>query len=94
MCSSDSVDHWIATTVQKLGKLDGAVNMAGIISPAKPTTELTDKAWNFNFDVNARGVYCFLGAQLKAMAPGGSIVCFEPFAYHFGISADLKYRCL
>ena len=71
---SGSVDAWIKSTVEKLGKLDGAVNMAGVISPAKPITEETDETWNFNFDVNARGVFFCLRAQLKAMSDGGSIV--------------------
>lgn len=71
---SQSVDTWIRSTVEKLGKLDGAVNMAGVISPAKPITEETDETWNFNFDVNARGVFFCLRAQLRAMGVGGSIV--------------------
>lgn len=71
---SKSVDAWIKSTVEKLGKLDGAVNMAGVISPAKPITEETDETWNFNFDVNARGVFFCLRAQLSAMSDGGSIV--------------------
>jgi NAD(P)-dependent dehydrogenase (short-subunit alcohol dehydrogenase family) len=37
--SSRSVDDWIASTVERLGRLDGAVNMAGIITPAKPVAE-------------------------------------------------------
>jgi NAD(P)-dependent dehydrogenase (short-subunit alcohol dehydrogenase family) len=74
---SQSVDTWIKSTVKKLGKLDGAVNMAGVISPAKPITETPDEAWNFNFDVNARGVFFCLRAQLKAMGDGGSIVSFQ-----------------
>lgn len=72
--SSQSVDAWVKSTVEKFGKLDGAVNMAGVISPAKPITEETDETWNFNFDVNARGVFFCLRAQLRAMSPGGSIV--------------------
>lgn len=71
---SESVNSWIESTVQKLGKLDGAVNMAGIITAGCPITEMTDESWNFNFDVNARGVFFCLRAQLKAMKSGGSIV--------------------
>ncbi|GIJ90600.1 hypothetical protein Asppvi_009561 [Aspergillus pseudoviridinutans] len=71
---SKSVDAWIQSTVEKLGKLDGAVNMAGVISPAKPITEETDETWDFNFAVNARGIFFCLRAQLRAMSAGGSIV--------------------
>ncbi|KAJ5369123.1 uncharacterized protein N7496_008883 [Penicillium cataractarum] len=71
---SSQVDSWIQSTVDKLGKLDGAVNMAGVISPAKPITETTDETWNFNFGVNSTGLFYCLRAQLRAMTAGGSIV--------------------
>lgn len=72
--NSQAVNSWIELTVQKLGKLDGAVNMAGIITRATPITEETDENWDFNFAVNARGVFFCLRAQLRAMTSGGSIV--------------------
>ncbi|KAJ5132050.1 hypothetical protein N7448_006208 [Penicillium atrosanguineum] len=81
---SHSVDAWIRSTVEKLGKLDGAVNMAGVISPAKPITEETDETWNFNFEVNARGVFFCLRAQLRAMGDGGSIVSAASVFGQFG----------
>lgn len=71
---AESVNTWIESTVEKLGKLDGAVNMAGIITPAVSIAEMTDESWNFNFDVNARGVFFCLRAQIRAMQTGGSIV--------------------
>lgn len=76
--SRKSVDSWIEQTLQKLGKLDGAVNMAGIIRPAKPITESTEDDWDSTFAVNARGVFNCLGAELKAISPGGSIVSRLP----------------
>lgn len=79
---AESVNAWIESTVQKLGKLDGAVNMAGVITPAVPIAEMTDDSWNFNFDVNARGVFFCLRAQIRAMQTGGSIVS--------NINADLE----
>lgn len=69
-----SVDGWIQSTVDRLGKLDGAVNMAGIITPAAPITEETDENWDFTFSVNTRGVFFCLRAELNAMKAGGSIV--------------------
>lgn len=74
--SSQSVNAWIESTVQKLGKLDGAVNMAGVITPATAITQETDERWEFAFSVNTQGVFYCLRAQLKAMAAGGSIVGF------------------
>lgn len=72
--SSESVNKWIQSTVQKLGKLDGAVNMAGVITTATPIAEETDEHWDFSFAVNTRGVFFCIRAQLKAMTAGGSIV--------------------
>lgn len=69
-----SIDSWIASTMAKYGKLDGAVNMAGVITKAKPITETSDDDWNFSFDVNARGVFNCLRAQLRVMNAGASIV--------------------
>lgn len=72
--NSQSVDAWITSTVAKFGRLDGAVNMAGVITPATPITEVRDEDWNFSFDVNARGVFYCVRAQLRAMGDGASIV--------------------
>ena len=78
---SSSVDTWIASTIAKFGKLDGAVNMAGVITKARPTTEVSDEEWDFNFDVNARGVFFCLRAELRVMSEGGSIVSLSfPFS--------------
>jgi NAD(P)-dependent dehydrogenase (short-subunit alcohol dehydrogenase family) len=76
VCDSSQVDSWIQSTLQNLGKLDGAVNMAGVISPATPITETTDETWNFNFAVNSTGLFYSLRAQLRAMGAGGSIVSY------------------
>ncbi|KAJ3539730.1 hypothetical protein NM208_g5374 [Fusarium decemcellulare] len=72
--NSASVDSWIKKTIEKLGKLDGAVNMAGIIAPAVPVTDLGDDAWDRTFAVNTRGVFNCIRAELKAMSAGASIV--------------------
>ncbi len=74
---SESVDAWIEKTTRELGRLDCAVNMAGIISPATPITEYSDSDWDNVFAVNARGVFNCLRAQLRVMT-GGSIVSGFP----------------
>jgi NAD(P)-dependent dehydrogenase (short-subunit alcohol dehydrogenase family) len=71
---SDTVNAWIQSTIEKLGKLDGAVNMAGIISPAVPIAQMADETWDFELSVNARGVFACLRAEINAMTAGGSIV--------------------
>lgn len=69
-----SVNSWIHSTKQKYGKLDSAVNMAGIIAKTANVSELSDKDWDFSFAVNAKGVFNCIRAELNAMGPGGSIV--------------------
>ena len=71
---SETVDSWIQETVRMFGRLDGAVNMAGVITPACPVASMTDAAWDFVFAVNARGVFSCIRAQVNAMKGGGSIV--------------------
>ena len=80
---SETVDSWIQQTVGRLGRLDGAVNMAGVISPACPVARMTDQDWDFNFAVNARGVFACIRAQINAMASGGSIVSRFLFPFPF-----------
>ncbi|KAI1257507.1 hypothetical protein MGN70_000549 [Eutypa lata] len=89
--SSKSVDDWIESTVQKLGKLDGAVNMAGVITPATPIVEETDEHWDFSFNVNARGVFFCVRAQLRAMKSGASIVSAASTFGQFGAPGNVAY---
>lgn len=70
---SASVDSWIAKTMEKFGRLDGAANWAGVIR-INPVTEETDENWNFVMDVNSTGVFNCMRAQLRVMKDGASIV--------------------
>jgi NAD(P)-dependent dehydrogenase (short-subunit alcohol dehydrogenase family) len=78
-----AVESWIAATKSRFGRIDGAVNMAGVISEAKPVTEVTDEEWDFCFEVNVKGVFNCLRAELRAMGEGGSIVSFFSFFSFF-----------
>lgn len=69
-----SVDLWIEKTVQRHGKIDGAVNMAGVLGKSGSITDLSSEQFDFVFSVNTRGVFNCLRAQLKVMKTG-SIVC-------------------
>ncbi|KND90768.1 3-oxoacyl-[acyl-carrier-protein] reductase FabG, partial [Tolypocladium ophioglossoides CBS 100239] len=89
--NSPSVDAWIETTVQKLGKLDGAVNMAGVICPAAAVTDETDENWDLVFAVNTRGAFNCLRAELKAMTAGGSIVTAASVFGQFGAPGNAAY---
>lgn len=51
-----SVESAVAATLERAGALDLAVANAGV-SSMRRATEITDADWDFNFDVNARGVF-------------------------------------
>jgi meso-butanediol dehydrogenase/(S,S)-butanediol dehydrogenase/diacetyl reductase len=51
-----SVEAGFAQAISVFGTIDRVIANAGV-SNMKPTLDLTDEDWNFNFDVNARGVF-------------------------------------
>jgi NAD(P)-dependent dehydrogenase (short-subunit alcohol dehydrogenase family) len=80
------VDAWITNTVQHFGRLDGALNLAGVIgkSLGNPVTggvkDLTDDEWEFVVGINLTGVFNCMRAQLRVMADGGSVVSASSIA--------------
>lgn len=77
--NEDSVNDWIEKTVQRFGKLDGAVNMAGVLGPSVPTTELSKEQLEFVFSINVFGVFNCMKAQLKVMKSGSIVRDFLSF---------------
>lgn len=71
------VDAMVARTVDRWGRLDGAVNNAGVTGGVFiPVAEFTDDDWNSAIDVNLTGVFMSMRAEIPAMlaSGGGSIV--------------------
>ncbi|KAF2106170.1 hypothetical protein BDV96DRAFT_337022 [Lophiotrema nucula] len=87
----DQVQTWMSSTVERFGRLDGAVNMAGVIKPAVPITELSGDDWEFTFAVNAKGILNCLKAQIEAMGDGGSIVNAASVFGQFGAPGNAAY---
>ncbi|SOC15010.1 SDR family NAD(P)-dependent oxidoreductase [Rhodobacter maris] len=58
-----SVEAAFAAALEKMGKVDICIANAGV-SSMRRAVDLTDKDWDFNMDVNARGV--FLTNQIAA----------------------------
>lgn len=67
------VDKWVETTVARLGLLSGAANVAGVMRLGT-MTDLSDQDWDHVMNVNGRGVFYAMRAQLANMKDGGSIV--------------------
>ncbi|WYZ46819.1 hypothetical protein EsH8_IX_001044 [Colletotrichum jinshuiense] len=69
-----AVDTWVAETVEKLGPLDGAANVAGVLGRQgniATVPELEDGEWDFVMGVNARGILNAMRAQIPALRDGG-----------------------
>ena len=75
--SPSSVNHWISSTVSHYGRLDGAVNLAGVVGKqhfTAPIEDIEDEAWDFVLDVNINGVKNCMRAQIPHLNDGGSII--------------------
>ncbi|KPI44054.1 3-oxoacyl-[acyl-carrier-protein] FabG [Cyphellophora attinorum] len=76
------VDRWIRDTVQQLGRLDCAANFAGVLALNNvcKIQDETEENWDFHMNVNAKGVFLCLRAQIPHMKEGGSIVSIASVA--------------
>ncbi|KAF2462821.1 3-alpha--hydroxysteroid dehydrogenase [Lindgomyces ingoldianus] len=71
------VEDWIAATVSKFGKLDGAANLAGVIGKQNNIArieEVDDEDWEFIMGVNCKGLLNCMRAEIPHFNNGGSIV--------------------
>jgi len=71
------VESWIHGIVERYGRLDGAVNNAGIIGKhhgLRAVADLEDEEWHKIIAVNLTGTMYCMRAQLRAIVDGGSIV--------------------
>ncbi|TPX17902.1 uncharacterized protein E0L32_003003 [Thyridium curvatum] len=74
---AEKVNEWIEATVERFGRLDGAVNAAGTVGKyhgQKPIAELEDEDWHLVLGVNVTGMMHCLRAELRHIQDGGSIV--------------------
>lgn len=101
--NSEQVDGWINTAVKKLGRLDGAVNFAGVGHPVR-LVDQTNEQWDFVMDINAKGVFYCLRAQLRKMKAGASIVSLplapmlasgvpDSYGHHDQASSNPAFLC-
>ncbi|MEJ2257926.1 MAG: glucose 1-dehydrogenase [Woeseiaceae bacterium] len=80
-CASDvaveqQVADFVARAVERFGRIDVAVNNAGISSPMKSLVETTEEDMDRNFAVNAKGVFFGMKHEIPVMLEqgGGSIL--------------------
>lgn len=92
--SSAQVSSWISQTVTRFGKLDGAVNSAGIsaVQMGKGRIrDLTDDNWALCMGINASGVFYSMRAEILAMIHGGSIVNVASLAGVLAVPGAAEY---
>jgi A-factor type gamma-butyrolactone 1'-reductase (1S-forming) len=71
------VERMVAFTLENFGRLDCAVNNAGISGPrVTPIADVTDAQWDEVMNVNLRGTFLCLKHEIRAMlaGEGGAIV--------------------
>ena len=65
------VEAMVAHAIATHGRLDFAVNNAGIEGEFAGVTELTEEGWDRVIDINLKGTFLCLKYEAKAMLAGG-----------------------
>ncbi|MBQ6472448.1 MAG: SDR family oxidoreductase [Victivallales bacterium] len=69
IADADSVEAMVTQVVTEFGRLDIAVNNAGISIPIKGLLDVTPVEWKRQFDVNLNGTWNCLRAEARVMIP-------------------------
>lgn len=67
VCDENAVNAAVEKTVSRFGRLDLALNVAGIAGATEMTAEAKEESWKNVLDVNLNGVWRCQRAELKAM---------------------------
>ena len=88
-----AVEMAVATTVARYGRLDIAINAAGIGGPEVKTADYEPEDWNRVIDVNLNGVWRCMRHEIPAMltSGGGAIVNVSSVAGLIGFPRHPAY---
>jgi NAD(P)-dependent dehydrogenase (short-subunit alcohol dehydrogenase family) len=92
--SAEDVERMVAHAVEKFGRLDYAVNNAGIEGALAPVTELPEEEWDRVLDINLKGTFLCMKYEAKAMLKGGhggAIVNIGSVNSFLGFAAGAAY---
>lgn len=87
------VEKMVAQTVERFGQLDIAVNNAAVDQMPEPFIDSTDEMFNKVVDVNFRGVWLCMQAQIASMLPqnAGAIINITAVSGHVGAPQFAMY---
>ena len=86
------VGDWLDATIKDLGSLTGAVNLAGVFNRNEiQIVDMKDEDWDFIMDVNLKGVFNCIRAELQRMDKDASIVNTSSVAGLRGYSTQAAY---
>ena len=71
IADANAVDAMVEKVVSEFGRLDIAVNNAGISIPIKGLLDVSPEEWKQQFDVNLNGTWNCIRAEAKVMIPNG-----------------------
>jgi len=92
VADEESVRAAVAAAVAAYGKLDGAINCAGVPQAAKPVHEVSAAEWDFCVGINLRGMFLCVKHEVAAMlGNGGAIVAISSAAAEKGLFNSADY---
>jgi NAD(P)-dependent dehydrogenase (short-subunit alcohol dehydrogenase family) len=91
--NESDVKRWVDTVVERTGKLDIAVNNAGVEGELGPISAQTEENYRHVFDVNVKGVLLSLKHEIAAMqsSGGGAIVNTSSMVGEIGMAGASVY---
>jgi len=93
VASEESVAAMVAAAVSRFGKLDAAINAAGVVQHWKRVADITSAEWDFVNNINLRGMFFCIKHQIRAMLQtgGGAIVAISSIAANLGLNMSGEY---
>jgi NAD(P)-dependent dehydrogenase (short-subunit alcohol dehydrogenase family) len=89
-----SVEQMVAHTIKVFGRLDFAINNAGIEGKLNMITDLAEDDWNQVLDINLKGVFLSMKYEARAMLKlgnGGAIVNIGSVNSFLGFATGSAY---
>jgi NAD(P)-dependent dehydrogenase (short-subunit alcohol dehydrogenase family) len=89
----DDVRRLVEETVARYGRLDAAVNNAGVGGALAPTADYPEEEWDRVVGINLRGVWLCMKHEITAMLAGGggAIVNVASILGHVGFAGAPAY---